>query len=117
MNLLRETEQVLEDHGHTWDEVTFIGSCDGKYGVTVDHFKRIADVEYDNGFGAAEVPTELVITLRCGANLTRHEYDGSESWEYMPVVKPAPDCQWNVHETLVGELWPTMGELLRSEES
>ena len=40
-----------------------------------------ADFEYDNGYGAAEIPMDLIVVGK-DFWLERHDYDGSEWWEF-----------------------------------
>lgn len=80
-NLLTETINTLASFGKHESQVTFVGSRDGKYAISWDEFTRIADITYHSGFGGQEIATDLVVV---GADwwLERHEYDGSEWWEY-----------------------------------
>lgn len=88
MRLLKETERNLKDHNKTWDDVDWIGGSD--YGIIpLEHFKKIANVEYDSGYGLQEVAYDLIIVFKDGAWLEREEYDGSEWWVYKKSpVKP-----------------------------
>lgn len=49
--------------------------------VDIDKFIELADTEYDESYGSPKVAENLLIV---GYNwwLERHEYDGSEWWEY-----------------------------------
>jgi hypothetical protein len=80
MNLLKETIEVLLEHGKTEKDVMWCGSPEFGW-FTWEDFKEIADVEYDNGYGSQKVATDLLIV---GEDfwLERHEYDGSEWWEF-----------------------------------
>ena len=85
-NLLVETREVLEDNNKTINDINWVG--DGKYYFDVNEFLNIANVKYDNGYGAPVVAQDLLVV---GANwwLERHEYDGSEWWEYKEIpLKP-----------------------------
>ena len=79
-NLKEETLEELESHGYSIGDVAWVGSDD--YEIPVDRFWELADVEYDSGFGCQEVATDLMVVLDDGSWLERHEYDGSEWWEY-----------------------------------
>lgn len=89
MNLYEETMAILKEHDKTFDDV--IAICGGEFQITKDNFIECSNTEYDNGFGAPEVATDLVIV---GVDfwLERHEYDGSEWWEFksMPKYKHLP---------------------------
>ena len=85
-NLLVETIEVLKNYNKTINDINWVGN--GKYYFDVNEFLNIANVEYDNGYGAQEVAQDLLVV---GDNwwLERHEYDGSEWWEYKEIpLKP-----------------------------
>ena len=89
MNLLKETIEDIELNGHTIESIIFIGAEHSGHSCTWEEFQRIADVEYDNGYGGQEVATDLVIVFSDGSMMTRCEYDGSEWWGYRtPFVIP-----------------------------
>jgi hypothetical protein len=85
VNLLTETLGKLTEHGKSPAAVTFVLSAErGRWGqqgedhwCTWDEFAAIADREYDG----SEVATWLKVV---GGDwwLERHEYDGSEWWEF-----------------------------------
>ena len=82
-----ETIDILKAYDKNENDVEWCGStCFGC--CTFEHFKSIANIEYDCGYGRQEIATDLIIV---GNNfwLERHEYDGSEWWEYKTVpTKP-----------------------------
>jgi len=80
MSLLEETINILKEENKTPDDILWCGSKTFGY-FTWNDFERIADTQYDSGYGGQEVATDLLIV---GKNfwLERHEYDGSEWWEY-----------------------------------
>ena len=94
-NLLRQTEEILNNYGKAWSDICWIGIPEGSevywmpdaYGtVPIENFKEMADREYDDGYGGAEVNTHLIIA---GDDwwLERGEYDGSEWWEFKTMPK------------------------------
>ena len=91
-NLLKETKEILEQHGKTFDDVIFIGDRTTHTKMTMKDFLEHANVEYKNGFGIEEINTELILVGK-DFWLERHEYDGSEWWEYksMPNVNDFVD--------------------------
>ena len=94
MNLLIETKHVLVDYNLTPDQVTWVGSKDFGW-FTWEDFAAVADIEYSDGFGAQEVAQDLVVVGKDWW-LERHEYDGSEWWEYKSTpVKPISYCKPN----------------------
>lgn len=79
-NLKEETLAALLKHGQAWDDVVAIQGRD--FRISRRHFLKLADVEYDPGYGSQEVASDLVILMRDGSWFTRAEYDGSEWWAY-----------------------------------
>lgn len=83
MNLLEETIANLNEIGKTSDEIKFIGNTEG-YSCTWDEFVNLANFDYDNGYGAAKIATDLIIVFNDNSVMSRGEYDGSEWWDYTP---------------------------------
>ena len=92
MNLLRETLEKLTENNKTPADVRWAGSKDGRYAITWDAFVQLADIVYDDGFGGQEIADDLVVV---GDDwwLERHEYDGSEWWEYKTLPVRQSDAQ------------------------
>ena len=110
MNLLQETIGDIKQSGHSPEEIIFIGSEESGHSCTWAEFQKIADVEYDNGFGCQEVASDLVIVFSDGAKMWRHEYDGSEEWHYSrPFVMPAE--QKPIARLIDGSMWSTLAEM------
>ena len=88
MNLLEETIEILADHQKTLNDIVAIGNSE--YSMTVEEFIKLADVEYDESYGAPEVATDLYLI---GEDfwLERWEYDGSEGWEFKQMPEIATD--------------------------
>lgn len=98
-NLLQETITALEENGKTPADVMWVGTREADesmyfYGEhkpsagSWSDFEKLADFTYDSGFGGQEIYQTLVVV---GENwwLERHEYDGSEWWEYKRLpIKP-----------------------------
>lgn len=110
-NLLAETLEDIASSGHTVADVVFIGSADGVYKMDWAKFEVLADVEYDSGFGSAEVATDLVVLFSDGKRMWRHEYDGSERWEWDPPLTVDYSKPGDVPERLVGRYWPSLSDL------
>ena len=90
INLLKETLEVLKGYGKSPKDVKWVGSKDGKYAITWDEFEKIANIEYNKGYGSQEIAEDLVIV---GDDwwLERCVSDGwSEWWEFktLPVKQP-----------------------------
>ena len=79
MNLLEETILCLNNNGKVTSDVLWVGNYELK--TNWENFSKIADVEYNEGFGSQEVATDLLIVGKDWW-LERHEYDGSERWEF-----------------------------------
>jgi hypothetical protein len=94
-NLLKETIEKLKEYDKTPEDVAWVGTISGTSQCTWEAFTRMANQDYDSGFGGQEVRDPLVIV---GKNwwLERHEYDGSEWWEF----KQTPKLQKNPKDLL-----------------
>jgi len=79
MNLLKETIKKLKYEGKKAQDVIWCGSKDFRF--SWKKFKEVANFDYNNGFGGQEVAEDLKIVGK-DFWLERHEYDGSEWWEY-----------------------------------
>jgi len=89
MNFLKETIETIQESGHKFEDVMFIGSSDGKYRMNWDKFTQKANFEYDNSWGSQKIAVDLIIYFKDKSYITREEYDGSEWWEHkVPYVKP-----------------------------
>ena len=111
MNLLQETIEAITKSGHAIEDVAFIGSEDAQHRCTWEEFERMADTEYDNGFGGAEVATDLIVRFNDGRRMWRGEYDGSEWWEYDPIDERDYTQPGKPIHKLVGGLWTNLSEL------
>jgi hypothetical protein len=81
MNLLKETKQVVKKEGYKWpDDILSIQGL--KRAISIGLFEKLADKEYDNGYGLQEVAEDLVILMKDGTWFYRGEYDGAEWWCY-----------------------------------
>lgn len=90
VNLKSETIEQLKDNGKTPDDVRWVGGATAKYEnptslrMTWDTFAKHADFDYDTGYGGEQVNLNLLVV---GDDwwLERHEYDGSEWWEFQSL--------------------------------
>ena len=85
-NLLEETKEKLASCNKTPKDVLWVGTSDGSEATTWEEFEKLANFEYDDGYGAAKIRLNLVVV---GKNwwLERCEYDGSEWWVYKEQPK------------------------------
>lgn len=85
-NLLNETKEILKENNKKIEDIKWIG-CKNFY-VDTEDFIKLSDTFYDADYGSPKVVEDLLIV---GDNwwLERHEYDGSEWWEYKSIpIKP-----------------------------
>lgn len=111
MNLLEETLRVIESEGLSPNDIKFIGTFDTEYGCTWDEFTILADIEYDSGFGAQEIASDLIVMFNDNTYLTRYEYDGSEHWSYTPVIKVPSEFKPIEALTVPGGMWCSMSDI------
>jgi len=79
-NLYKETAKVLLGYGKSMSDVVFVSG--NGHEIPLDNFIETAkSYDYDNGFGGEEVPIDLLVVGKDWW-IERHEYDGSEWWEY-----------------------------------
>lgn len=110
-NLWGETSRVLVTYGKSFDDVKYIQGSD--FGITKENFEQVAKKsEYYSGFGSAKVAEDLVIV---GDDwwLERHEYDGSEWWEYKETPKQINEIK--EVSCLADGVWNTLAELNETE--
>ena len=92
-NLLQETIEVLKRYNKTLEDIIFIKDDeDSNFKVSAEQLKTILDVDYYNGYGLVEINSELKLVGK-DFWLERHEYDGSEWWEYkeLPAYEPGKE--------------------------
>ena len=87
MNLLEEKKEAIERSGHTIEGIIFIGSEGSGHQCTWNEFKKLANRDYDSGYGGQEVAHDLIIVFSDGFKMWRGEYDGSEWWEFSTPFK------------------------------
>lgn len=113
INLLDETRVALRYESLMPEDVNWIGSSNGKYAITWEDFEKIADFKYDNGYGGQEIASDLVIV---GHDwwFSRHEYDGSEGWEFhsRPII--TSDAKTFTILKDPNSSWTTIEEMNRS---
>jgi len=94
-NLLQETISNITEHDRSVDDVQYVSRSTSGWDdiepewCTWEEFASRADFEYYAGYGGEEINTSLKVV---GSNwwLERHEYDGSEWWEFKTMpMKPS----------------------------
>lgn len=78
-NLLEETKEILKEYDKITSEVEWVGN--GEYVISWEDFEKIADVEYNSGYGSQEIAGDLLVVGDTWW-LERDEYDGSEDWAF-----------------------------------
>lgn len=79
MNFLQETLRIMEVNKVDPDEVVYVFNDFGY--CSWEEFEKVANFEYDNGYGVCYVGLDLVVR---GSDwwLERREYDGAEWWSF-----------------------------------
>jgi len=105
MNLLKETLDILNDSNILEDQILYVAGKKSNIKISWEHFKKIADTDYDNGYGGQEVAQDLVIV---GNDfwLERSEYDGSEWWSF----KKKPDIKGKYQDDKIHSLTVSQAE-------
>ena len=117
-NLLKETVDELEHYNLNQKYIVFIWSAESGHSCTWEEFKLLADQEYDSGYGGQEVASDLIIAFLDGSIMWRHEYDGSECWEYKPKFRQ-PKKTHKIKSLFCNEYgnWQDLREINSKEES
>jgi hypothetical protein len=111
MNLLQETIEDIIRSGHKTEDIIFIGSESSGYSCTWREYEILANHDYDDGFGAQKVASDLIIVFADGAKMWRSEYDGSENWEYVSPFK-MPDKTKQIKKLFVnGVGWEDLAKI------
>ena len=109
-NLLRETKEVIDELEYLFSDIVFIGSQDGKYGMSWPKFRKLADKDYGGPCSTSpKVAMDLVIVFKNGVWLSRTEYDGGEYWQ---VNKPPKvSRKYKTPVRIIGNYWPDFERL------
>jgi len=110
MNLLEETVEDIGRSGKDIWDIEFIGSVYTGHACTWDEFLILADIEYDSGYGTAEIARDLKIVFSDSSYMHRGEYDGSEWWIYEPIT-PIPNIRLPIRSLTVSFTRATLGEM------
>jgi len=114
MNLLKETLDVMKTNHYFEEDVVWCGNKDIWF--TWEEFRELADTEYDNSYGAAEVAVDLVVVLVDGSYLSRTEYDGSEAWVHHKAPQKPDKHVKPKRLTQKNGLWPWIYDFLDNDE-
>lgn len=107
-NLLKETEEILKQNDIEITDILWIGSSKDDFYIPLEHALELMNVEYHSGFGAPEIAEDLIVV---GKNwwLERHEYDGSEWWEFKHM--PTKPTESKTLNHVAGGKWNTLNEI------
>lgn len=95
INFLKETIEKLNENGKSESDVLWVGrgiyygfynQTNEEYKSTWEDFKTKADFDYDDGYGGNVIAMDLIVVGK-DFWLERHEYDGSEWWEFKTMPK------------------------------
>ena len=92
-------------------DIVFIGSEKSGHKCSWARFRKLADFDYDSGYGSQKIATDLIIVFSDGAKMWRHEYDGAENWAFsIPFQMPE---EFHVITTLGGndQMWATLEQM------
>lgn len=108
-NLLEETLRALESRNLSKKDVEWVGTESVHF--SWDKFEAIAkDTNYYSGFGGQEIAKDLLVVGK-DFWLERHEYDGSEWWEFKSMPKK-PEKNVSLESVcLTGGSWRTLAEM------
>lgn len=109
-NLKNETLKILQENGKSVDDVEWVGG--DHFAISKEQFWKLADREYDDGYGSQEVAVDLKIV---GNDwwLERHEDDGLEWWEFKTL--PTKPKETKVVKRVIGRYWNTLNKLNEDE--
>lgn len=89
MNLYKEIEENVKALSLTLDDILYVSGLDlddiEKGFDPKEFLEHAKTINYDNGYGCAEINQNLRIVFKDGSFLMREEYDGSEWFEYVKV--------------------------------
>ena len=116
-NLLKETGFFLARHNKTLNDVEMF--CGDDFQISREDFIKLADKEYDDGFGGQMVAKDLKLV---GTDwwIERKEYDGAEGWSFKTIPnrdKPLKSVQTLMVRYGTEDLsWSTLAELNREDD-
>ena len=96
-NFAEETITALHRNSYNIHDIAWIGNHE--YAVPIQEFFDVAlRTNYNkDAYGSPlAIPMDLFIVMKDGSYFERREYDGSERWEYIPVIKrPYKETHFN----------------------
>lgn len=113
INLLKETKEMLNKNNKLEKDVLWVGNEESS--ISWQEFVKISDIEYDNGLGSQNVASDLLVVGKEWW-LERHEYDGSEWWEYKELPKKPVTNKFIINRVMIGDGWNSSLEECNTEE-
>ena len=94
---------MLKQNNKTVDDIRWVGTWYAR--MPLGNFFEAWDCEYDSGFGSQKVAHDLIVV---GENwwLERHEYDGSEWWEFKEL--PKMPLKMQNYKKVIGSMWESL---------
>jgi hypothetical protein len=97
-NVVSEIINEITQQGFETKDISWIGSKDGQFAMSYDDFyMKFGNMEYDNGFGAQELASDLVMVMKDNSYFDRDEYDGAEGWTYNKPPQKQKDSKTMEH--------------------
>lgn len=107
-NFLQETKNVIKANGKTIEDVLWVGN--GEYVISWADFEKISNVEYDSGYGAQEMPTDILVVGKDWW-MEREEYDGAESWSFKTMPRKQSKTKPFKYVTIEHCMWMSLADL------
>jgi hypothetical protein len=114
VNLKLETIEVLQKQGKTIEDIVWAGCKQFK--IPVEKFLEIANRYYDNGFGGQEVAMDLIVVGK-DFWLERHDYDGSEWWEYKEMPKEPETLVDDINTVFTRRGWDCLKDVYERQNN
>ena len=89
-NLLIETVEAMNLFGKSFEDIVFIGSQSGKYGISTRDFISMSNFTYSKEIGN-DIYIDLIIIFSDGDRLSRIDVGECTEWEMIEYVKPPED--------------------------
>lgn len=114
INFGQETRNKLAEYGYGVEEISWIGSSTIQ--ISIASFFRQADkFDYDNGYGSAKVPADIIIFMRDNNWFSRYEYDGLEWWKFNCIPKKPDTPQYEIEKFSEDYYWPQLVDFIVEE--
>ena len=104
INLFEELNDILNENDKKLSDIKWIG-LDGEGYFNTKQFLKIAKgFDYHDGFGLIEIHERLKVVGKDWW-LERHEYDGSEWWEFKTLPKQPKVLIEGSDEEVTDKIW------------